>query len=323
MVGTLFLGLLVLIFLAGLAVLFLGSKTARPAAFGTVAVTGILSLVLTAFLCTTIVSTRNIGIVTTFGKPTGELSNGFHLIAPWSSVTEMDGSIQLQQFTGESYDKPGDAIQCRLGNNSTAFINVNVNWRIETSSAMQLFLDYRDFGTIRNNLVDKQLQVATCHVFSQFNPQATVTPSGTAPATPAANTGTTPSPVLPQQAAQGADLPKLADDIKTELQGAVGDRIAILQVFVPGIFYDGGTQDRINDFNKKFQETRNAEQDVKTAEQQKLAAQQRANRPVPDLTIAISDCVNAAAATNRDAAGCWGQIGGTPLIQLPSRPPAE
>lgn len=313
MIGTILLAVLIVVVIGAIAMLVVGPASSRLPALGTAVIGGILTVVLAFFLCTTIVSTRNIGIVTTFGKPVGELNNGFHIVAPWQSVTEMDGSIQLQQFTGNSYDDHQDAIQCRLGNNSTAYINVNVNWRIETTAAQQLFLDYRNFDTIRNNLVDKQLQVATCHVFSQFNPQATVDTA----ATPARD-GTN---AVPTQAAQGADLPKLANEIKAELQKAVGDRIAILQTFLPGIYYDGKTQDRINDFNQKFQETRNAEQDVKTAEQQRLAAQQRANRPVPNLTIAIFDCVNQAAADHRDASGCWGQIGGQPLIQLP-RPPA-
>src|SRR5262245_29374819 len=102
MVGTLFLGLLVILFLGSLAVLLWGPKTVRPGAFGATVGCAVLALILAGFLCTTVVSTRNIGIVTTFGRPVAELDNGFHVVAPWQSVTEMDGSIQLQQFTGES-----------------------------------------------------------------------------------------------------------------------------------------------------------------------------------------------------------------------------
>src|SRR4051812_12345510 len=42
---------------------------------------------------TTIVSTRNIGVVTTFGRPGATLSNGLHVKAPWQAVTEMNGTI--------------------------------------------------------------------------------------------------------------------------------------------------------------------------------------------------------------------------------------
>jgi hypothetical protein len=50
---------------------------------------------------TTIVSTRNIGVVTTFGRPGGTLTNGLHWKAPWQSVTEMNGTIQIDNHTGE------------------------------------------------------------------------------------------------------------------------------------------------------------------------------------------------------------------------------
>jgi len=51
---------------------------------------------------TTIVSTRNIGVVTTFGRPGATLSNGLHVKAPWQSVTEMNGTIQIDNHTGEA-----------------------------------------------------------------------------------------------------------------------------------------------------------------------------------------------------------------------------
>ena len=51
---------------------------------------------------TTIVSTRNIGVVTTFGRPGGTLTNGLHAKAPWQSVTEMNGTIQIDNHTGEA-----------------------------------------------------------------------------------------------------------------------------------------------------------------------------------------------------------------------------
>lgn len=262
---------------------------------GAAGIAGILFGIVLILSCTTIVPTREIGIKTTFGRPVGELSNGFHLKAPWQDVTTMDGAIQLQAFTGNTYDDHGEAIQVRLANNSNAYVNLNVQWRIDPNAAPQLFLDYRTFDNIRQNLVDKQLQVAASHVFATFNPQLQT---------------------------QGLDLPGMANMIKKLAQDAVGNRIEIIQVFVPTIFYDKATQDRIDQFNQKAQETRNAEQDVKTAEQNALAAQARANQAPPDLRIAIFNCVTAAAQDHRDASGCWGQVGtnGNALVQVPAPP---
>ena len=88
---------------------------------------------------TTIVSTRNIGVVTTFGRQGGTLSNGLYAKAPWQPVTEMNGTIQIDNHTGEA------ATTVRPGNNSTAFVDtacggasnrrppMNCSWTTATS----------------------------------------------------------------------------------------------------------------------------------------------------------------------------------------------
>jgi len=290
MLATLFL----LACLVAFAVGIVWRKGNRKAGTGISAAALLAFLVGLVFSATTIVPTREVVIVTTFGRPVGELGNGFHLIAPWQKVKTMDAAIQLQNFAGNTYDDHGTAIPVRLKNNSMAYVNINIAWRIDPASAMHLFLDYRDFSNIRENLVDKQLAVAAAHVFGTFDPQT---------------------------AAQGADLSKLAEEVKAQVQQAVGDRIKIEQVFIPAIFYDGATQSRLDAYNQKVQETKNAQQDVQTAEQNRLAAEARARQTPPDLKIAISNCLNDMVKAGRDPAGCWGQPGGQPLIQIPRPTP--
>ena len=45
-----------------------------------------LSLVLLLLSSLTVVGTRRIGVVTSFGKPNGTYSNGIHLKKPWEKV---------------------------------------------------------------------------------------------------------------------------------------------------------------------------------------------------------------------------------------------
>lgn len=255
-------------------------------------VAGVFGVVFLLFSSLIFVGTRNVGIITTFGRPVGEVDAGPHFIWPWQDVTEMDGAIQLQSFEGKSYDDPKDAVKVRLGNNSSAFVEANLNWRLKPEAAPRMFQDYRTFGNIRENLVDKQLQVALSHRFATFNPQ---------------------------QQTQGADLPGIAGEVQHDLQAAVGNDIEIISVRVPGIFYDGETQRRIDQFNQEAQQTKNAEQQVKTAEELRKAAEQRAAQARPDLTVAIFTCVMKAAESGRDAAGCWGQVGGgqPPILTMP------
>src|SRR4051812_27512817 len=97
-------------------------------------VTGVLAILVVIFSSTTIVSARNVGVVTTFGRPSGTLGNGLHVIAPWQKVTEMDGTIQIDNHTGEM------ATTVRLGNNSTANVDNSVRWRIQPAAADELYL---------------------------------------------------------------------------------------------------------------------------------------------------------------------------------------
>jgi len=68
--------------------------------------------------------------------------------------------------------------------------------------------------------------------------------------------------------------------------------LLIIDVRIPGIFYDSATQQRIDQYNQKVQETKNAQQDVQTATQQRLASEQRAAQAAPDLKVAIFNCIN-------------------------------
>lgn len=264
------------------------------------------------------VDTRNVGILIDFGRPDGVHGAGAWWHAPWKTTAELSEAIQLQAFESNSFADAADgkgtnnnpaAIGVRLANNSIAYVNANLNWRLREGSAPKLFQDYGGsnvFGTIKEQLVDRQEQVALSKVFASFNPQ---TLTAVAAAAPGAQQ--TPSP------AQGVDMPKMALEVKKDLQDAVGGEIEIIDVRIQGIFYDSATQAKIDAYNQKVQDTINAAQDVKTAEQQRLAAEQRAAQAPPDLRIAIFNCLDAMVKAGRDPAGCWGQIGGQPLIQIP------
>jgi SPFH domain / Band 7 family len=65
-------------------------------------ITGGLAILVIILGSTTVVSPRNVGVVTTFGRPSGTLSNGLHVKAPWQSVTEMNGTIQIDNHTGDN-----------------------------------------------------------------------------------------------------------------------------------------------------------------------------------------------------------------------------
>jgi hypothetical protein len=313
-------GLVLSIILFVVAVIAVGvavfSEDFRIGGAATAFICGTLGVLVLLFSCYDRVDTRNVGIITAFGKPVGVHGAGIVWHAPWKQVHELSEAIQLQAFESNSYDDASKgqgangnpaAIGVRLANNSMAYVNENLNWRLREGAAPKLFQDYGGqdvFGTIKQQLVDRQAQVALSKTFATFNPQILL-----------ASNGGDPSPAPTPQ--QGANLPKMADQVKKDLQDAVGQDVEILDVRIQGIFYDPPTQQRIDAYNQKVQETLNAQQDVKTAQQLTDAAQARAAMPPPDLRIAISNCINDLVKQGKDPAGCWGQIGGQPLIQVP------
>ncbi|MDA2889484.1 SPFH domain-containing protein [Mycolicibacterium sp. BiH015] len=246
-------------------------------------VSGGLTVLVLILGCTTIVSTRNIGVVTTMGRPSGTLSNGLHVKAPWQKVTEMDGAIQIDNHTGEY------ATTVRLGNNSTAYVDNSVRWRIQPAAADELFLDYRDFANVRENLVTRELRAALNEVFSDFDP-------------------------LAPENVEGTDIQALGDDVAENLRAKVGDQVDIINVIIPLVSYDEATQGRINALNAERANTRVAEQRAKTA-----AAEARANEilaaSVSDSpNVLVSKCLDAAREAAISPLGCWPNTSVVPTV---------
>lgn len=255
------------------------------------AAAGLFAVSLFTLFCSTatVVSTRNVGIVTTFGKPNKELSNGFHFTAPWQSVTEMDGAIQLQKFEGDH------AMTVRLGNNSTANANVTIQWRLDPAAAPSLFMDYRSFEGIRENLVDKELGVAMNSEFAKFDPLA---PGN----------------------ADGAPLVPISEKVQHDVQVAVGNRIEIQKIFVPLVAYDQPTQERINAYNVEKANTRVAEQSKQTAQAQADANRILATSVNNDPNVITANCVTASIAKNLPVTGCWPLPGnGQTIVTIPTK----
>jgi regulator of protease activity HflC (stomatin/prohibitin superfamily) len=232
---------------------------------------------------TTIVSTRNVGVVTTFGRPSGTLPNGLHVKAPWQNVTEMNGTIQIDNHTGES------ATTVRLGNNSTAFVDNSVRWRIQPAAADELFLDYREFDNVRDNLVTRELRAALNEVFADFDP-------------------------LSPENSEGTNVQALGDKVAEKLRTKVGDQVEVLNVIVPLVNYDDATQSRINALNVEKANTRVAEQRAKTAEAEARANEILAGSVSDNPNVLVSKCLDAAREGNISPLGCWPGTSAVPTV---------
>jgi regulator of protease activity HflC (stomatin/prohibitin superfamily) len=246
---------------------------------------GGLALLVIILGSTTVVSPRNVGVVTTFGRPSGTLSNGLHLKAPWQSVTEMNGTIQIDNHTGDN------ATTVRVGNNSTAYVDNSVRWRIQPAAADELFLDYRDFDNVRDNLVTRELRAALNEVFADFDP-------------------------LNPENSDGASVQALGDEVAAKLRGKVGNQIEIINVIVPLVNYDQATQDRINALNVEKANTRIAEQRAKTAEAEAKANEILSKSVSNDPNVLVSKCLDAVRESGLSPLGCWPGSPAVPTVPV-------
>lgn len=261
---------------------------------------GILLLVLSSF---TVVNTRHIGVVTTFGRPTDTLSNGIHMKWPWQKVPELDASIQTDTYAGDGGGEGTDSpcTDIRIGNQSTACVDNTIRWRIAEAEGDALYRDYRGMDRIRNSVVTRELNASLNQVLGEFNPLDAVS-SGSSEGLP--------------------NLGQLAEEVEADMVERVGERIEVDSITIPLIRYDDNTQRRLNEYQAEIANTRIAEQRELTAE-----AQARANNELSDSVsnapnVLVSRCLETLAdmveAGQRVPAGfsCW--PGGQSAIIVPS-----
>jgi regulator of protease activity HflC (stomatin/prohibitin superfamily) len=212
-----------------------------------------------------IVGTQNVGIVRSFGKPVGVVANGPQWTAPWETVTEMDYSVQVTDFTASACD-----IQVRLADGQTACPKVQVRWQINTNAADSLFRRFKGSTQgVENGVLIPALQKYANIVFGDYDPVKLLNSK-----VPVGQKG---NPSTSQLAAQVEGL----------IIGAIGSEVRIDFLSIPNVSYAKNVQDRINAILAQKAQTLQAEQ---TAE-----AQAAANRTISasvshDPGVLISRC---------------------------------
>lgn len=255
-------------------------------------VVGVVAILLLALSSITMVSTKNIGVVTTFGRPSQFLDNGPHLIAPWQDVTELDGAIQTDNHIDEGDKKT--AIDARLGNNSTARVDTTVVWRLKPEAAPSLFQDYRGFDAIRDNLVTREFTAAINDTLAGYNPLTQVGEG------------------------DGAINGKLATLVLDKLKVKVGNRIEVIGVNIPVIHFDDRTQQSINNLQTEIANTKIAEQRQLTAIAEAKANTKLAESVSHDPNVLVSKCLDLVREKGGSPAGCWPGSAGA-VVAIPGQ----
>lgn len=235
---------------------------------GVAAFFGALAVVLTIVSTWNPVPTQDIGIVTSFGQPTGHLGAGAHFTAPWDQVTDMD----------EAYQVTDETFTVRIAGGQTAQATVQLRWQVAPLAADSVFRNFKNSTSgVENGLLTPELNAATNAVLDGYDP---LTPIATgAPAGTPANPSTT---QLAAQIQQGL-IPRLDGDVLV--------RTLVLRPLV----YDGTVQDRINSVLAQTAKTDVAKQSELTAQAQakanQIIEQSVSNSPL----VLVQQCMNAIA----------------------------
>lgn len=247
------------------------------ARLGVVAISLLLALlgIFTVFMDSfTVVGAREVAVQTAFGKVQGHpLGSGWHWVPAWNNIEKFDASVQTLKFYQAEKNDDGDCVTVRLANSTNACVDVTAQWNINYKGDVNaLYLQYKTFDNIHDNLVRRQLQSALNEVFGTYDPLAAI---GTATETPQTNTK------------------QLQDLVRTALQRDLGDAIQIPSVTIPLVHFDGDTEARLKNFQAAKADTRIAEQQKLTAQAQADANAILAKDPsIKDPGVQYQNCLN-------------------------------
>lgn len=268
----------------------------------------VIALLLTALSSFTVVGARNVGVEKFYSATTGRtLGAGPHLKAPWNEVSDIDATIQPEEYS------TNNPILVKIGDQGEAKVALSYRWRINPEGADEIYKDYRNAEDIteavRKALVSTNIKAALNEELGTYNPlsgvqiDSTMTPSEIAKVT---------IPPIPYADLNGA--------VQDNLEGKIadlGDLIEIQSVTISYIQLPGTTQDKINLFNAKIQDSKNALIDIAIKSAQATANDKLAKSVDDSPNVLVSKCLDSLAEgdfQNQPGFSCWPGAGGGVVI---------
>jgi regulator of protease activity HflC (stomatin/prohibitin superfamily) len=241
--------------------------------------TAILAGIMLAIASMNSVPIRNVGIVTSWNKPTGETTGaGFKVTLPWENIEDWDASRQ-------AYDHRGDCVNVRIATLSNACVEVLIEWQVHPERAPEQWAAYKkDFTLFIGRRVDPSITLAMNEVFGAYNPLANID----------AGTGNLNVPTGP-----------LADQVKAALTNRLGEDVEILNVVITRVNHDDKTQASIDAYQQAINRSRVLDQERANAEKQKSITELNAK------VDAVTRCLELADKHGKEPGFCLG--GGNPV----------
>lgn len=217
-----------------------GDEDIRGISFIAAVLASLLTPTLLLFASFTSVPTKTVGVVVSYGKPVGVLSNGLHMIAPWHKVVEFDASVQTLKRTGDK-----SCTTVRIANQATACVDNSTRWRIKQEAAPDLYTDYKSFSNLRDSLVNRELTSVLNAVFADYDPLAAVDETA-------------------DPKAGEYQLGAMSDEATKMLKERVGSQVEVMSVVLPIVRFDGTTQSKLDGLQAAKADTRISEQREQT-----------------------------------------------------------
>ncbi|GAA1503554.1 SPFH domain-containing protein [Nocardioides humi] len=242
-------------------------------------VPALLGVVVLVSSATTIVEAKNVGVVTTFGKPRAAFGPGLHLKAPWEKVTELDGTIQTQEYSGDG------CIRVRIGDGTTACVTTTIRWRIVGEKADEIYSSYRSDdvnANVRKALVSTVFKAAVNQVLGGYDPTEEIRVID-------------PTAENAADADFAPDYDAMAAEIGESMSARVtagGSLIRVETITLSYLELSQTTQKKINDFQAEVANTQVALQRKATAEAQAAANKALAESVSQDPNVLVSRCLD-------------------------------
>lgn len=239
------------------------------------------------------VSTRQYCVITSYGKPTGEvMNNGLHTTYPWEVCNEMDGAVQIDKYVKDGGDD--HRVTVRLGNSTLAKADVSIRWQIKESAAPELYQQYKEFSNVRTNLIERNLSVALNNEFAHLNP-------------------------LDPKNLDKSPLPDIQAAALADMKHDVGSQVDVFDIQLPTIEYDNDTESKISGINAQRARTT-----IANEEEQTNNAQARANAAISasidnNPAVVANNCINKAVDKGISPLGCW--PGSQAMVTTPAPSP--
>lgn len=264
--------LLLILALAGVILLAAGWRSDSGSVFGGGVVMLLVAVLGIGALCYNQVPTRNVGIVTSFGKPTGATADpGVEWTKPWEDIDDWDASRN-------TFDRLGDRCLWVSVSGGKACIPVQIEWSAKEENAPAEWAAYKEvdgieggrFGTFTARRVNPQMDAAITTTFTSFNPLGTVDPASGGVKAPDLNTD-------------------FREALKRNLESAVGGAVRIETIAFGTPVYDEPTTKAISAFGQKVLEKRNLAVDKDNAATRKLITEQNAKVPAVTRCLEIAE----------------------------------